>query len=197
MSIRFIDPETRLDVRSTEFARKTLAAAARDNRELFQNIMGAPDWRKWYIRLYAELAIEEGRSPASLAKMASAGLAEFNSHLHTDSGQLLSEAVSEGFEADLVEYVAISGKGTIEPIQVARNSGSLENLATTWDEQGWAEPGLIESFRYLDQNPKLSLEGNLLFAVAGAAEFAPTEHWLRWGGEVAVVARNNPATWTK
>ena len=197
MSIRFIDPETRLDVRSTEFARKTLAAAAKDNRELFQNIMGAPDWRKWYIRLYAELAIEEGRSPASLSRMASAGLAEFNSHLHTDSGQLLSEAVSEGFDADLIEYVAISGKGTIEPIQVARNSGSLENLATTWDEQGWAEPGLIESFRYLDQNPKLSLEGNLLFAVAGAAEFAPTEHWLRWGGEVAVVARNNPATWTK
>jgi hypothetical protein len=49
----------------------------------------------------------------------------------------------------------------------------------------------------LDQNPNLSLEGNLLFAVAGAAEFAPTEHWLAWGGQVAVVARNNPKTWER
>jgi hypothetical protein len=37
----------------------------------------------------------------------------------------------------------------------------------------------------------------LLFAVAGAAEFAPTEHWLRWGGTVAVVARPNPTSWKK
>ena len=197
MSIRFIDPATGADVRSTEFARRTLAAAASDNRELFQNITGAPNWRKWYIRLYAELAIEEGRSGAVLEKMASSGLAEFNSHLHTDSGQLLSEAIATGFDADLVEYVAISGKGAVERVGVARNSGPLESLATTWDQHGWAEPGLKESFRFLDQNPGLSLEGHLLFAVAGAAEFAPTEHWLRWGGEVAVVARNNPATWTK
>jgi hypothetical protein len=184
-------------VRSTEFARRTLAAAARDNRELFQNITGAPDWRKWYIRLYGQLAIEEGRSPAQLAKMATAGLAEFHAHLHTDSGQLLSEAVANGFASDLVETVVIRGSGSKQAIAVARHQGSLADLATEWDLEGWAEPGLIESFRFLDQNPNLSLDGNLLFAVAGAAEFAPTEHWLAWGGQVAVVARNNPNTWEK
>ena len=197
MSIRFLDPATGVDVRSTEFARRTLAAAARDNRELFQNITGAPDWRKWYIRLYGQLAIEEGRSPAQLAKMATAGLAEFHAHLHTDSGQLLSEAVANGFASDLVETVVIRGSGSKQAIAVARHQGSLADLATEWDLEGWAEPGLIESFRFLDQNPNLSLDGNLLFAVAGAAEFAPTEHWLAWGGQVAVVARNNPNTWEK
>ena len=197
MSIRFLDPTTGADVRSTDFARATLAAAAKDNHDLYQNIVGAPNWRKWYIRLYGQLAIEEGRSPAQLAKMATAGLAEFHSHLHTSSGQLLSEAVGNGFAADLVETVVIRGSGEKQTIAVARNQGPLAELAANWDLEGWAEPGLIESFRFLDQNPKLSLDGNLLFAVAGAAEFAPTEHWLAWGGEVAVVARNSPRTWER
>ncbi|MCX6478572.1 MAG: hypothetical protein NT044_04265 [Micrococcales bacterium] len=197
MSIRFLDPITGLDVRSTEFARRTLAAAAKDNRDLYQNISGAPDWRKWYIRLFAELAIEEGRSPSQLAKMATAGLNEFRSHLHTSSGEKLSTSVAKGFDANLVETVVIRGSGSKRPIAVARHSGPMANLAGEWDSNGWAEPGLIESFRFLDQNPNLSLEGNLLFAVAGAAEFAPTEHWLAWGGQVAVVARNNPKTWER
>ena len=197
MSIRFLDPQTGADVRSTEFARRTLAAAAKDNLELYQNISGAPDWRKWYIRLFAELAIEEGRSPAQLAKMATAGLNEFRSHLHSSSGEKLSAAVSTGFESDLVETVVIRGSGSKAPIAVARHSGPLATLAAEWDSNGWAEPGLIESFRFLDQNPNLSLDGSLLFAVAGAAEFAPTEQWLEWGGQVAVVARNNPKTWER
>ena len=197
MSIRFLDPQTGADVRSTEFARRTLAAAAKDNLELYQNISGAPDWRKWYIRLFAELAIEEGRSPAQLAKMATAGLNEFRSHLHSSSGEKLSAAVSTGFESDLVETVVIRGLGSKKPIAVARHSCPLATLAAEWDSSGWAEPGLIESFRFLDQNPNLSLDGNLLFAVAGAAEFAPTEQWLEWGGKVAVVARNNPKTWER
>ena len=197
MSIRFIDSANGSDIRSTEFARRTLAAAAKDNFKLYQNISGSPDWRKWYIRLYGELAIEEGRSPSQLAKMATAGLAEFHTYLHTTSGEKLSEAVAKGFESDLVETVAIKGSGNKELIAVAGNSGPLASLASQWDSNGWAEPGLIESFRFLDQNPNLSLDGNLLFAVAGAAEFAPTEHWLKWGGEVAVVARNDPKTWER
>jgi len=197
VSIRFLDPANGADVRSTEFARRTLAAAAKDNPELYQNISGAPDWRKWYISLFAELAIEEGRSPAQLAEMATAGLNEFHAHLHTRSGEKLSAAVAKGFDSDLVQTVAIRGTGSKKPIAVARDSGPLATLAAEWDSNGWAEPGLIESFRFLDQNPNLSLDGNLLFAVAGAAEFAPTEQWLEWGGQVAVVARNNPRTWER
>ena len=197
MSIRFLDPATGADVRSTEFARRTLAAAAKDNLELYQNISGAPDWRKWYIRLFAELAIEEGRSPSQLAKMATAGLLEFQSHLHTSSGEKLTAAVAKGFDSELVETVVIKGSGSKQSIAVAGHSGPMATLAAEWDSSGWAEPGLIETFRFLDQNPNLSLDGNLLFAVAGAAEFAPTEHWLAWGGQVAVVARNNPKTWER
>jgi hypothetical protein len=129
--------------------------------------------------------------------MATSGLNEFRSHLHTSSGEKLSTSVAKGFDADLVETVVIRGSGSKRPISVARHSGPMANLAGEWDSNGWAEPGLIESFRFLDQNPNLSLEGNLLFAVAGAAEFAPTEHWLAWGGQVAVVARNNPKTWER
>ena len=197
MSIRFLDPQTGAEVRSTEFARRTLAAAAKDNSALFQNISGAPDWRKWYIRLFAELAIEEGRSPSQLAKMATAGLNEFHAHLHTSSGEKLSAAIAKGFDSDLVETVVIRRSGSKKSIAVAGHSGPLATLAAEWDSRGWAEPGLIETFRFLDQNPNLSLDGNLLFAVAGAAEFAPTEHWLKWGGQVAVVARNNPKTWER
>ena len=129
--------------------------------------------------------------------MATAGLNEFHAHLHSSSGEKLSTSVAKGFDADLVETVVIRGSGSKRPIAVARHSGPMANLAGEWDSNGWAEPGLIESFRFLDQNPNLSLEGNLLFAVAGAAEFAPTEHWLAWGGQVAVVARNNPKTWER
>jgi hypothetical protein len=106
-------------------------------------------------------------------------------------------AVAEGFNSDLVETVVIRGTGSKKSIAVAAHSGPLATLAAEWDSNGWAEPGLIETFRFLDQNPNLSLDGNLLFAVAGAAEFAPTEHWLKWGGQVAVVARNNPKTWER
>ena len=195
MSIRFLDPSTGSDIRSTEFARRTLAASAIDNSVLRDNILGATDWRNWYIRLYASLAVEEGKSPELLAKMATAGLEQFHAHLSTASGQALSEAMTQGFASGLVETVVIQGSGAKQPISVARHSGSLEEVAASWDKSGWAEPGLKESFRFLDQNPNLVLDGNLLFAVAGAAEFAPTEHWLKWGGEVAVVARNNPGTW--
>lgn len=195
MSIRFLDPNTGSDIRSTEFARRTLAAAATDNPALRENIIGATDWRKWYIRLYGDLAVEEGKSPELLAKMASAGLAQFHAHLNTSAGEPLAEVMSAGFASELVETVVIQGSGAKQPISVARHSGPLEEVAASWSQSGWAEPGLKESLRFLDQNPNLALNGNLLFAVAGAAEFAPTEHWLKWGGEVAVVARNNPATW--
>lgn len=197
MSIRFLDPVTGADVRSTELARRTLAVAAMDNKQLCQNIAGAPDWRKWYIRLYAQLAIEEGKSVEQLTKIATGGLREFHAHLFTDSGEKLSDVMEAGFGADLVETVEVSGSGTKERISIAQHEGNLAAVAAEWDKQGLAEPGLVETFKFLDENPNLELGENLLFAVAGAAEFAPTEHWLRWGGKVAVVARNNPATWAR
>lgn len=197
MSVEFRDPTTSQPLRSTEMARRVLAASAKNFSELQQNILGAPNWRTWYLRLYAELAIKEGLSVKDTTEIASAGLADFHRHLVTETGTPLLKAVSEGFDLDLVETVEISGTSQIEQISIDGLAGSMENSAKQWAADGLAEPGLIESFRFLDNNQSLDLSKDLLFAVAGAAEFAPTEHWLRWGGVVAVVARPNPANWQK
>ena len=197
MSVEFRDPSTSQPLRSTEMARRVLAASAKNFSELQQNILGAPNWRTWYLRLYAELAIKEGLSVKDTTEIATAGLADFHRHLVTETGTPLLKAVSEGFDLDLVESVEIRGTSQIEQISIDGLGGSMEHSAKQWAADGLAEPGLIESFRFLDESQSLDLGKDLLFAVAGAAEFAPTEHWLRWGGVVAVVARPNPANWQK
>lgn len=197
MSVEFKDPITSLPIRSTELARRVLAASAKSFPDLQQNIQGAPNWRDWYLRLYSELACKEGLSVSDTTEIATLGLAEFHKHLVTESGQLLQQAVSEGFDSDLVATIEIRGTKAAERVFIDGSIGSLEQTATSWVTQGLAEPGLIEAFRFLDQNQTLALDKDLLFAVAGVAEFAPTENWLRWGGQVAVVARPNPATWQK
>ena len=197
MSVEFRDPATSQPIRSTELARRVLAASAKSFEELQQNILGAPNWRTWYLRLYADLAIKEGLSVKDTTEIATAGLAELHSYLVTDSGIPLRQAVLDGFDQDLVETVEIRGNRPAEKIAIDGLTGSMESSATDWASEGLAEPGLIESFRFLDNNSSLDLGKDLLFAVAGAAEFAPTEHWLRWGGVVGVVARPNPATWQK
>ena len=197
MSVEFRDPSTSQPLRSTEMARRVLAASAKNFSELQQNVLGAPNWRTWYLRLYAELAIKEGLSVKDTTEIATSGLAEFHSYLFTETGTPLLKAVSEGFDLDLVETVVIRGTSQIEQISIDGLSGSMEHSAKQWAADGLAEPGLIESFRFLDNNQSLDLSKDLLFAVAGAAEFAPTEHWLRWGGVIAVVARPNPANWQK
>ena len=197
MSVEFRDPATNQPVRSTELARRVLAAGAKSFPELEQNILGAPNWRTWYLRLYADLAIKEGLSVKDTTDVATSGLAEFHSCLFNESGTPLKQAVSEAFDKDLVETLEIRGNKPVEKIAIDGFPGSMELSASEWVEDGLAEPGLVESFRFLDQNQSLDLGQDLLFAVAGAAEFAPTEHWLRWGGTVAVVARPNPASWQK
>ena len=197
MSVEFKDQATNQPVRSTELAKRVLAASAKNFPELQQNILGAPNWRTWYLRLYADLAIKEGLSVKDTTDVATAGLAEFHSCLFTESGMLLKQAVAEGFDKDLVETIEIRGKQPIQKISIDGFAKSMEQVATEWVADGLAESGLIESFRYLDKNQSLDLSQDLLFAVAGAAEFAPTEHWLRWGGTVAVVARPNPTSWQK
>lgn len=197
MSVEFRDPATNQPIRSTELARRVLAAGAKNFPELQQNILGAPNWRTWYLRLFADLAVKEGLSVQATKDIATAGLAEFHSCLFTKSGMPLKQAVAEGFDKDLVETIEIRGTQPIQKISIDSFTGSLEQAATEWTAEGLAEPGLVESFRFLDQNQSLDLAKDLLFAVAGAAEFAPTEHWLRWGGTVAVIARPNQASWQK
>ena len=195
MSVRFTDPETGSDLRSTEFARRVLATAAKNYPLLQQDILGAPKWRWWYLRLYAALAQKEGVSKAATTEIATRGLAEFHACLVTGNGQKLQQVILDGFEKDLVETVVVSGSARPRPIEIDGHTGSLEATASRWVKDALAEPGLIESYRFLDRNKDLDLSQNLLFAVAGGAEFAPTEHYLSWGGLVAVVARPNPSKW--
>jgi len=195
--IRFLDPTTDSEIRSTELARRVLGAAAKDYPKLQDNIFGAPDWRKWYLRLYAELAIEEGRSVGSSQKIAIIGLQAFHDHLATETGERLLTATKAAWGKDLVETFVIKGNGPLQPISIAGHSAPLAKTAKSWVSDQLAEPGLLECFEYLDRNPELDISQDLLFAVAGMAEFAPTKDWLRWGGVVAVVARANPQRWLR
>ena len=118
MSVEFRDPVTNQPVRSTELARRVLAAGAKNFPELQQNILGAPNWRTWYLRLYADLAIKEGLSVQETTEVATAGLAEFHSCLFTESWIPLKQAVAEGFDKDLVETVEIRGTQPIQKISI-------------------------------------------------------------------------------
>lgn len=196
MTIDFRDPISGKPLRSTEFARAVLAEAARNNSTLQDEILGAPDWRKWYLRLYAQLAIEEGKSLESTQKVATLGLEAFQSRLFGNSGKPLVQEVAAGWsKEDSVTTVVIRGTSAKAPLRVDGESGSLEDLAKSWVKESLAEPGLIDAFKFLDQNQNLPIAKVLLFAVAGAAEFAPTENWLRFGGRVAVVARPGKEKW--
>lgn len=197
MPIRFQDPITGSEVRSTELARRVLGASAKDHPKLQENIFGAPDWRKWYLRLYADLAIEEGKSVASTKSIATIGLNAFHDHLATETGEKLVSVTKKAWGQDLVQTLVIEGHGPVQPIQIAGHSGPLAATAENWVSDQLAEPGLIECMEYLDRNPGLDISKDLLFAVAGMAEFAPTKDWLRWGGVVAVVARSNPQRWLR
>jgi len=197
VSVRFINPETGSDLRSTEFARRVLAAAAKSYPALAEDILGAPEWRWWYLRLYASLAQKEGLSKAATTEIATLGLKEFHECLATSDGQSLQQVIFSAFDHDLVETLEIEGSNKPKAISIDGHEGPLEATATKWVAEGLAEPGLIESYRFLDKNPDLDLSENLLFAVAGGAEFAPTEDYLNWGGLVAVIARPNPVKWAK
>lgn len=195
MTIQFKSPEG-LPLRSTEFARAALGDSARSIPKLRDEILGAPDWRNWYLRLYAELAIEEGKSKGATELIARTGLEAFQERLFTENG-MLAEQIAKSWqsEEELVTTASIKGSFSPKAFAVVGESGTLEKIASDWVAKSLAEPGLIDAYRFIDKNPNLPISEDLLFAVAGAAEFAPTENWLSWGGLVAVVARSGKEKW--
>ncbi|MFM7013621.1 MAG: hypothetical protein ACKOXT_01345 [Actinomycetota bacterium] len=197
MPVSFLDSQSGSALRSTEFARQVLAAAARDYPKLADEILGAPDWRQWYLRLYARLAIEEGRGQKENLQIASLGLAEFHRHLFVSASHSLDEHMAKGWEDSDSKVLTVSIKGSAQrrSFAIPGHNGPLANYAHDICKSNFAEPGLVKAFEFLDKNPNLDISKDLLFAVAGAAEFAPTLDWLAWGGKVAVVARDNPETW--
>lgn len=195
VSIRFIDPDTKKPIGSTQFARLVLTSAS--SGTLREEIAGAPDWRAWYLRLYSRLSVAEADSFDGLVEIASKGLSAFRRGLVTDSGTQLEEAIARGFHSktEIVATVRIQGRGSASPISIEGNFGRLTELAKKWVGDNLAEPGLIQSFQEIESHPNLDLKKHLLIAVAGSAELAPTLNWLAFGGEIAVAARPNPQRW--
>ena len=197
MSIKFLDPRTKKELGSTALAKKVLLAAAKGQPELVSRIEDVTNWRKDYLEVYGELAIAEGQSISQLTGMATRGLEEMASSVFTSSGKRLDESVLDAWNAEDKKVVTISIKGTgkSEPVSISGHSGPLAPIARKWVEEQLAEPGLVAVYEFLDSHRNLPIARDLLIALAGAAEFAPTENWLRWGGRVAVVARSKPETW--
>jgi hypothetical protein len=198
VTVRFLDPDSKNEIRSTELAKRVLSFASVGLGETHQNIVGCPDWRKWYLSLYSALAIEEGKSLETNEKIASRALQEFQAHIFDEAGLSIREKLTTSFDQDPdIQVVSIRGTGKPQRVSIPSAKTNLEDLARNWVQDSLAEPGLIEAYKFLDDSPNLDISDSILFAIAGAAEFAPTENWLEWGGKVAVVARPNPENWIR
>jgi hypothetical protein len=197
MPINFLDSETNKELGSTLLAKRVLLAASSHLPEMKTTVENVTSWRKEYLGVFAELAVCEGKSLDEVYRISKNGLQELARCVFSDEKLRLYDSVKQGWDHNNQDVltVSITGTGISERVSVAGHSGKLADLASLWVDQQLAEPGLIKSFEYLDTHPNVSIKNDLLVALAGAAEFAPTEYWLRWGGKVAMVARSKPSTW--
>jgi hypothetical protein len=196
MSLNFVDSSTGQAVGSTSLARTILLAATKEtDGELNDKIQQVKNWRKEYLGVYRALAKTEFYQEQNVLEIARLGLEQLSRSIHDDSGRDLTEIVEAGWIGDAqVETFIISGTAPIRPLSVSGIS-SLTDAAQIWSHEKLAEPGLVGSFKFLDAHKKLPISMDLLIALAGAAEYAPTKHWLGAGGTVAVVARKNTQRW--
>jgi hypothetical protein len=113
--------------------------------------------------------------------------------IRNENNESIAGLARAGFVAKgLVETVAVTGTGVVEPMWPNAN---LAELAAGWVNRDLAEPDVLEAFKYLQNNPGTKPGGDLLFALAGNAELSGAKDWLSLGGRVAVVARPNPVAW--
>jgi hypothetical protein len=199
MSIAFLDPRTKKELGTTTLAKRVLLAASQGLPEITSRIQDVSNWRKEYLEVFGDLAISEGVSISNLTGIATQGLAELASCVFTQNGQGLYDSVDQAWLSakDSVTTISIKGTGTAEKVAIEGQTGPLSQTAKKWVSEQLAEPGLVGVYEFLDTHPDLPIRKDLLIALAGAAEFAPTEHWLRWGGQIAVIARSRPETWLK
>lgn len=164
------------------------------SRELFSQLgissnLDSKLWRKQYQSFFVAACEAELTNSKLLEK----ALAEFRSLAF--------------FGAEPLEQVMrnAKGKGLIEIRTVGEVSKKMVTRPTSenWFSQAdklvsssIAEPGLLAAAHQLDLGITLE-NAPLLIAYAGAAELAPTLNWLRWGGRVLVLARQNPQSWQK
>ena len=196
MPLNFIDISTGDRIGSTVLARNILHAATKNvDEELCQRIQQVKNWRKDYLGVYRTLAKTEFHQEQNCLEIARVGLDQLAKSIRDDQGRDLNQIVEAGWVGDAqVETFIISGLELAKPLSVAGIS-SLTDAAQIWSHEKLAEPGLVGAFKFLDAHKKLPIGMDLLIALAGGAEYAPTKNWLTVGGTVAVVARNNPDRW--
>ena len=196
MGLSFCNSETGGQIGSTALARKILEVVTREtNPELNANVQAVKNWRKDYQGVFRELTKTEFYQEQNQTDIAKAGLDLLAKSVIDINGRNLTQIVSAGWTgAAQVETFIISG--TKEPIAISiPGIATLTDAAQIWAHEKIAEPGIINSFKFLDAHKKLPISGDLLIALAGGAEYAPTKHWLSVGGTVAVVARPGAARW--
>lgn len=196
MALNFTDVSTGERIGSTLLARNILLAATREvDSELNHKIQQVRNWRKDYLGVYRALAKTEFHQEQNGLEIARVGLGQLAKSIRDDQGRDLNQIVEAGWVGDAqVETFIISGVGPAKPLLVSGIS-SLTDAAQIWSHEKLAEPGLVGAFKFLDAHKKLPIAMDLLIALAGGAEYAPTKNWLTVGGTVAVVARSNPERW--
>lgn len=196
MPLNFINSSTGEQIGSTLLARRILSAATRDISPDFANRVDAlKNWRRGYQPIFRQLTKLEFYQERNCLEIASTGLEMLSKSITDDSGRDLQEIVEAGWLGDAqVETFIVSGTGEVKSISIPRIT-TLTDAAQIWTHEKIAEPGLVNSFKFLDSHKKLPIQMDLLIALAGAAEYAPTKHWLAVGGTVAVVARPGKERW--
>lgn len=196
MPLNFYDSSTGEQIGSTLLARQVLAAATKGIQPGFADeILELKNWRKNYQPIYRALTKLEFFQERDGLEIAGTGLDILARSIRDDSGRDLNQIVEAGWLGDArVETFIVGGTGEIKPLVIPGIS-SLTDAAQIWAHDKLAEPGLVNSFKFLDAHKKLPIQMDLLIALAGAAEYAPTKHWLEIGGTVAVVARPGKQRW--
>jgi hypothetical protein len=181
---------------STEFA-KFLLARSLDacDPALAASVRAETNWRKHYQRYFLATSKIEFADRNHSFDLASSALATLGAQIVRQDGASLTQLAQIGFgQRNLVHTIRIKGTAVAQRYWPEADH-ALPEVADSWVGQGLAEEDVIHAFEFLHRNPNLPIADDLLIALAGNAELAPTRDWLSLGGRVAVVARPNQKAW--
>ena len=196
MGLIFKDISTGESIGSNQLVRNVLVAATRQvDPSLSEKIRSVKNWRKNYQNIYSSLTRSEFYSDQNVLEIASKGLELLAKSICDERGRDLDQIIQDGWVCDSqVETFYISGTQPARALQI-EGIASLTDAAQIWSQEEIVEKGLINSFKFLDAHKKLPIAMDVLIALAGAAEYAPTKNWLALGGTVAVAARPGRERW--
>ena len=192
---RFVD-SAGATTTSTRFAQHLLADSIQSiSAELAEAIRAEQNWRQNYQRYFLAAAKFEFADRNQGFDFASAALSIMGARIQAADGNSLGELANSGFrKPGLVHTLSIKGQGQAQSYWPDKPH-PLISQARNWNDRGYAEADVVNAFEYLQNNPSLPIASDLLIALAGNAELAATKDWLSLGGRVAVIARQNEATW--